>query len=149
MKKVITWVLVADGTRARIFCNQGPGRGIEREIVKAFEGTNAPNRDIVSDRPGRTFESANPGRHAMEPPSDPRAQEQVNFLHGVVTYLDKASQKKSFERLVLVAPPTSLGTLRAQLSGPLAAKVTGEINKDLTKVPVHDLAGHLGSVLVV
>ena len=149
MKKVMTWVLVADGARARIFRNLGPGNGIDREAVKEFEGSTALSRDIACDRPGRTFDSAGPGRHAMAPPSDPHEHEQVNFLREVVAYIEKASQKKSFDRLVIVAPPTALGTLRAQLSGPLATKVTGELNKDLTKVPVHEIAGHLGRIMAV
>jgi protein required for attachment to host cells len=149
MKKITTWVLVADGARARILRNLGPGNGIDREIVKDFEGSTALSRDIASDRPGRTFDSAGSGRHAMAPPSDPHDHEQVNFLREVVAYIEKASEKKSFDRLVIVAPPTALGTLRARLSRPLSAKVTGELNKDLTKVPVHDLAKHLGGVMAV
>ncbi len=149
MKKLTTWILVADGARARILRNLGPGSGIERDTVKDFEGSTALSRDIASDRPGRTFDSAGPGRHTMAQPSDPHAHEQVNFLREIVAYIEKAGEKKSFDRLVLVAPPTALGTLRAQLSGPLAAKVTGELNKDLTKVPVHDLAKHLGGVMTV
>jgi protein required for attachment to host cells len=149
MKKVTTWVLVADGARARILRNRGPGNGIDREIVKDFEGSTALSREIASDRPGRTFDSAGPGRHAMAPPSDPHEHEQINFLREVVAYIEKANEKKSFDRLVIVAPPTALGTLRARLSGPLTAKVTGELNKDLTKVPVHDIAKHLGGVMAV
>ncbi len=149
MKKVTTWVLVADGSRARIIRNQGPGNGIEREIVKEFEGSTALSRDIASDRPGRTFDTAGPGRHAMAQASDPHEHEQINFLREVIAYIEKASEKKSFDRLVIVAPPTALGTLRARISGPLAAKITGELNKDLTKVPVHDIAKHLVGVMAL
>ena len=149
MKKLTTWVLIADGARARILRNEGPGRGIDRQVVKEFEGATAPSREIASDRPGRTFDASGPGGHAMAPSSDPHEHEQINFLREVAAYLDKANRDNAFDRLVIVAPPAALGTLRAQLSRPLAAKVTGELNKDLTKVPVHGLANHLGSVMRV
>ena len=149
MRKTVTWVLVADAARARILRNEGPGRGIEREVVREFAQDIPPGREIMADRPGRGFESANPGRHAMEPSSDPREVEAIRFLREVVAYLEKANNGRAFDRLVLVAPPAALGTLRAQVSKPLAAKVTGQLNKDLTHVPVHDMAKHLEDVMRV
>ena len=149
MKKTVTWVLVADAARARILRNEGPGRGIEREVVREFAQDIPPGREIMADRPGRGFESANPGRHAMEPSSDPREVEATRFLREIVAYLEKANTGRAFDRLVLVAPPAALGTLRAQVSKPLAAKVTGQLNKDLTHVPVHDMAKHLEDVMRV
>lgn len=149
MKKITTWILVADGARARILRNEGPGRGVEREIVQEFGQDVPPGREIMADRPGRSFDSAGQGRHAMERPTDPREVEETRFLRELLAYLEKANNERAFDRLVLVAPPAALGTLRANISKPLAEKVTGELNKDLTQVPVHDIAGHLGSILPV
>lgn len=149
MKPIKTWILIADGARARIVLNDGPGHGIKPGPDKEFEGVNLPDRDIVSDRPGRAFDSAGQGRHAMEPRSDPHAHEQRKLHHVLATYLDKEAKKGSFDRLVIVAPPKALGNLRAELSATVRAKVTGELNKDLTHVAIHDLAKHLGSVLAV
>lgn len=149
MKPVKTWILIADGTRARIAINDGPGRGVRPALDMEFHGVNAANRVIMSDRPGRTFDSAGQGRHAMEPRTDPQTHEQRSFLHDVAAYLDKAAQRGEFDRLVVVAPPKALGSLRAALSENVQSKVTGELNKDLTHVPIHDLAEHLGSVLAV
>ena len=147
MKRIVTWVLVADGARARVLLNEGPGRGIERKIVREFAQETPAGRDIMADRAGRAFDSAGQGRHAMEPSTDPREVEQTKFLREVVDYVEKANNDHVFDRLVLVAPPSALGTLRANLSKPLAEKVTAELNKDLTQVPVHDMAKHLGAVM--
>lgn len=149
MKPIKTWILVADGARARIFLNDGPGRGVKPGPKKEFHGVNLPDRDIVSDRPGRAFDSAGQGRHAMAPRSDPREHEQRRMHHELAAYLDKEAGKGSFDRLVIVAPPKALGNLRSELSGAVRAKVSGELNKDLTHVAIHDLAKHLGSVLAV
>ena len=145
MKNPLTWILVADGAKARIL--RSDVQGIARDPVKTFEGSTARSRDIASDRPGRAFDSAGIGRHAMQPPSDPHEHEEARFLRGVAAYLEQANTEHAFDRLVLVAAPKALGTLRAALSKPLAAKVAGELNKDLTQVPVHDLGNHLGGVI--
>ena len=79
MKKIRTWILVANGARARIVLNDGPGRGIAPGPDKEFVGPHAKNREIVSDKPGRAFDSARQGRHAMEPRTDPQVHEQREF----------------------------------------------------------------------
>lgn len=150
MKRIKTWILIADGARARIVLNDGPGRGIKPGPDKEFEGVNAPTREIVSDRPGRAFDSSGlGGRHSMEPRTDPHEHEQRLFHQRIAAYLDTAAKNGEFDRLVVVAPPKALGNLRSALTEAVRKKVIGELNKDLTHVPIHDLAAHLGSVLAV
>ncbi|MGZ5863689.1 MAG: host attachment protein, partial [Methyloceanibacter sp.] len=48
-----------------------------------------------------------------------------------------------FDELVLVAPPGVLRELKDSLSKPTAKVVVKELQKDLTKVPDHELTGHL------
>ena len=87
MKPVKTWILIANGTRARIVINDGPGHGIKPEPEREFEGVNAPDRDLVSDKPGRSFDRAGQGRHGMEPRSSPHEHEQRVFHHELALYL--------------------------------------------------------------
>jgi len=149
MKLIRTWILIADGARARILLNEGPGRGVKPGPDKEFEGVNVPSREIVSDKPGRAFDSAGQGRHSMEPRTDPHEHEQRAFHHRLAIYLDGAAKRGEFDCLVVVAPPKALGNLRTELTAAARAKVVGELNKDLTHVPIHDLAAHLGAVLAV
>lgn len=149
MKPIRTWILIADGAQARIACNDGPGRGLALAHEETFHGRNVAGREIMSDRPGRTVDKARQGRHAMEPHSDPREVEKRRFLREMVALLDDAAKRNSFDRLILVAPPRALGMLRGELSESLRARLEGELDKDLTQVPVHDLAQHLGGVLAV
>jgi len=146
MKRITTWFLIADGTRARIAFNDGPGRGIKPVLDQEFQGRNLASRDIVSDKPGRTFNSAGEGRHAMERPSDPRELEKRNFARGLAQRLDEAAHRGDFDRLVLVAPPKVLGHLRALLSAKTRAKVTQEIHKDLTQITLREFEDHLGEL---
>ena len=85
----------------------------------------------------------------MEPRSSPHEHEQRVFHHELALYLSDAAKRGVFDRLVVVAPPKALGHLRAEFSPAVRGKVTAELNKDLTHVPIHELAAHLGSVLAV
>ena len=51
--------------------------------------------------------------------------------------------RDQFDRLVLIAPPRVLTELKQKLSKPMAKIVVNDLQKDLTKVPDHDLTEHL------
>lgn len=148
-KPVVTWVLIADGSRARLFANGGVGKGLEPALDQEFIGTNISSGDIASDRPGRTFDSGGEGRHAMEPPTDPKRHAKYAFAHEIAGILESARKSHRFERLVVVAPPKALGDLRSEFSVELQRMVTAEMNKDLTQVPTRELPDHLGKVMAV
>lgn len=149
MKAIKTWILVADAARARIFLNDGPGHGITELTDHGLERDLKPSRDINADRPGRSFDSGGQGRHAMEPSTDPNRHQKFNFAKEVASMITKAHHARRFDRLVMIAPPTTLGDLRSALPKTVTNVVYGEIAKDLTQASVKDLSGHLGDVLAV
>lgn len=146
---IITWIVVADGARVRVFVNRGVGKGIDELTGPPFTGTRARSGELVSDRPGRTFDRAGPGRHAKEPHSDPHEQAEIAFLRGVAVWLAQQNQSGAFTRLVIVAAPRALGTLRQLLPKPVGEKVTAEISADLTNAPPRRIERRLEDVLAV
>jgi protein required for attachment to host cells len=149
MKPTITWILIADGARARIFVNNGPGKGVAALEGAEFSADHRPDREIMSDKPGRTFESAGTMRHAIEPRQDPHRELKRSFAERLAGMLDQKLATKEFDRVVLVAPPVTLGDLRSALSAPVRAAVYAELDKDLTKTPAAELPKHLGEVMAV
>lgn len=142
-----TWVLIADGSRARLFATEGPGGALRPALGKELIGTNLPSRDLASDRPGRTFDSGGEGRHAMERPTDPKRHAKWSFAHDIADILESERKKNAFEALVVVAAPEVLGDLRSEFGADLRRMVTAEIDKDLTKVPTRDLSDHLEKLM--
>ncbi|MBI4182557.1 MAG: host attachment protein [Proteobacteria bacterium] len=142
-KSVVTWVLVADGARAKIFESVGHGGALAPAFDYESAAPHAASREIASDRPGRTFDSSGLGRHAKQPPTDPHEYEKAKFLREMSRRLEEGYNSGAFRRLVLVAPPKALGELRATLSGPVRAAVAAEVNKDLTHLPLPELASQL------
>ena len=149
MKPIRTWILVADGARARILENLGPGKGVSEVSGMEFAQDALRNREIMADRPGRSFESANQSRHAMEPPTDPKQMAETAFVTGLVEMLDEKFKAGAFDRLVLVAAPHALGDIRKAMPKGLAQVVYAELDKDLTKVPNSEIDKHLGEVIAV
>jgi protein required for attachment to host cells len=148
-RSITTWVLVADGSRARLFVNDGVGKGLKPALDQESIGAKLPSREIAADRPGRTFDIAGHGRHAMEPPTDPQRHEQETFARELAGVLEDGRKRNAFDRLVVVAPPKALGDLRSEFSDPLRRLVTAELNKDLTKISIDELPDHLGEVMAV
>jgi len=135
-----TWVLVADGGRARVLVARGPGKGFD--VVIERNADLQRTSELGTERPGRSYESATTARHAHEAPDYHRAQEQA-FLQAMARELDAEHRSRRFDTLVVVAPPVALGMLRKALSRALHGAVGAEIDKDLTKIGLHDLPEHL------
>jgi protein required for attachment to host cells len=149
MKATRTWVLIADGARARILENTGPGHGLHAVDGMTFNGDHSATRDLVSDREGRSQSSHAPGRSAIESHSDPHRELKTKFARHLAEILDREVDGKSFDRLIIVAPPVTLGDLRLIISEKVRSCIVGEIAQDLTKAPNADVGSHLKDVLIV
>lgn len=139
-----TWVVVADGARARILAGDPAAGTLELVMPELVGRGREKGAELMADRPGRSIDSSHVGdRHAMEPPTDPKEVEKQRFVRQLAERLTEALTEGRFARLVLVAPPRVLGELRAVLPEKVRAAVVHEVDKDLTWVPVHELPGHL------
>lgn len=147
MKPVRTWIVIADGARARVLQNNGPGKGLEALPDLMLEGEHLRAGEVMADKPGRTFDSVGTGRHAMEPPTDPHEALKVQFAQHVADTLEQRAD--GYDRLILVAPPAALGHLRKSLASGVAGKIVGELGKDLTHLPNTDVPDHLNHLLVL
>jgi protein required for attachment to host cells len=143
-----TWILLADGARARVIEQDRKERDFKPAFEQEFFGQKAQSKEIASDRPGRSFDRAGQGRHAMEPPTDPQRHAKFAFAGDLAKYLQKAAGEERFGRLVLIAAPKTLGDLRELLPDVVRKRISAELDKDLTKVPTKDLAHHLDPALL-
>lgn len=136
-----TWLLVANGSVARLFKINNKHSLSEVTILEHPE-SHLRTRDLVTDTLGRDFESNNPTRHAMEPKTTPKQQEFIDFARRIASYLEEARINGKYEHLYLVAGPSLLGLLRQELTAPTSKLIKGEANKDLTHLPTHELSSH-------
>ena len=150
MKKTITYVLVADGARARIYVNDGPGKGLQALSGATHKADlHHHSRDVKSDKPGRAIDAATGQRSAMEPHQDWHRFEKHKYAREMAKVIDSAAANRAFDRLILVAPPATLGDLRTALGEQTLKLVSGELAKDLTRHAEQELPQHLGGMLAV
>lgn len=147
-KRQNAWIVVADAGRARIYTYEGAGR-LQPVSDGSFENPHAhePTRALGTDKPGRNFESAGGARHAQEPRVDWHRQAETDFAKKLAGHLEQSAAAKRFDRVVVSAPPSMLGDLRTMFGPQTKQRLTGELHKDLTKIPVADLAGHFRDLL--
>lgn len=143
MKPRKTWVLVADGARARILQSNGSGGGLSSALNFDFAASHAPSRDFGSDKPGRGQGAGGVAQHAKPPRVDWHTYEKHLFAKELAKALEEALRECAFDDLVLVAPPKALGELRQALANDVMSRVTSEIGKDLTHLSVHDVGRYL------
>jgi protein required for attachment to host cells len=143
MARPTMWILVADAARARVFKREGRGLHLVPALERELVALNVPAHEIASDRPGRSFDSAGEGRHAMEPPTDPKRHEKQRFAHEVAGLLDQHRRRNAFARLAVVAPPQMLGDLRNAMTDELRKLIETEISKDLSKLSPEQIEQHL------
>lgn len=143
--------MVAHDAGARVFENDGPGKGLQLiEEIDHPEGRER-DQDINADRPGRSFRknSADPRRAAMSRSEGPRERVVSDFARAMAEKLKQGRVENQYERLVLVAPPRFLGLLRSSLDGPTAQLLVGSLNKDLASTKQAELIEHLGEIIAI
>ena len=146
MRPWTLWITIADGEHARIV---QPDADNELRTLSALDAAAAHHRsrELASDRPGRGFESAAPGRHAYEPRHDPHELEKERFAYLIADELNQAAARDTFDELVVAAPARVLHEICRALDANAAERLVGTLEKDLTKVPNHELASHVAEWL--
>ena len=132
-----TRVLVADGAKAMVFRNAGDAQAPNLKLEKSYGQDNPPTRDQGSDKPGRTNDPFG-RRSSMETPDWHRLAED-RFIQSLAADMAADLSAGAYEKLVVVAPPIALGTLRKAMSAAVLEAIDCEIGKDLTKHPVADI----------
>ena len=135
-------IVVADQAEA-VFYDSESLRARPREVARITDPVaHLHDRDLSSERPGRTYESYGRARHAVGGENDSRHVEAVRFARRIARRLDAARRNGEFEELIVVAGPPFLGLVREGLSRPTRARVVHEVRKDLVHMPVAALRKH-------
>lgn len=137
------WIVVADGGMARVLGVSGDRRGLT--VLREMTSVEAHRRthDLVTDRPGRSFESVSPTRHGITPRTDPHEIARERFIAQLAAMLVEDNRARQFDELILVVAQGLSGTLRDALDSATRARVRETLVKDLTKAPVAEIYDRL------
>jgi len=141
MKKE-SWLVVANSSLARIFKIEKRHELKEIKILEHPE-SRLHNIDLVSDKPGRDFESSGTRRHALEAKTLPKRLEFAIFAKDIADFLENARNKGEFDSLYIAANPSLLGLLRESLHSATLKLIKAEVDKDFTQMKIQDIPSHL------
>lgn len=134
-----TWVLVADGRKALLLRNATDEARPDLKVLKVIEQPDNPRTaEHGTDKPGRVTDAAT-GRHSAVEQTDWHDLAERDFAAEVADTMERHHRDGDFSRLVVVAPARTLAAFRQRFSKELQGTVVAELDKDLTKHPVHEI----------
>lgn len=123
----ISVLVLASSQEARIFAKIGDKN--ELNLLKEIKA----ELDTNHEKPGRTYNSSNPLRHAVEPHTDRREVERHHFAKKISETLTELEKAKPFDKLLLVASHKMLQEIGQSLDDHLSQKLIQKLAKDLSK----------------
>jgi protein required for attachment to host cells len=141
----ILWIVAAHRGGAKIFESQHRQLSLVQELPHP-EGR-LQDKEIGTDRPGRSFDSHGKGRHAMSTPQRPTEHEAQEFARHLAQVLEEARVHNRYSKLVLVAEPRFLGELRSLLSPQTSALVSATRSRDLGWMETNEIQKQLQRIV--
>jgi protein required for attachment to host cells len=139
-----TWVVVCDGAKALVLENVGDEKFLNLKTREVYEQPHALTHEQGTDAPGRAYSSVGAARSAVGQ-TDWHEQDEQRFLKELMGRLDTAVTAGRLKSMIVVAPPRALGVIRQAYSQQLRGVLQDELDKDLVKMPVHEIEKHLVS----
>jgi len=134
-------VLVADGAKMLFFRNEGDADQPVLKIVAADEQPDQRDQDIRTDRAGRKPGGTHGGSTIAG--TDFHQQAEDRFAADAAAMLNRGALANSYEKLIVVASPKTLGELRHHYHKETQARLLAEVPKDLTRQPVDKIEAAL------
>jgi protein required for attachment to host cells len=136
------WIVVCDGAKALVLENVGDEKFPNLKTREVYEEPHASTHEQGTDAPGRAHSSVGATRSAVGQ-TDWHDQGEQRFLKELMARLDAAVTAGQLKSMVMVAPPRALGVIRQAYTHQLRGVLRDEIDKDLVKMPVHEIEKHL------
>ncbi len=141
----LTWVLIADSSRARIFAaykakllHSSPDA---HDLIHVSEHHHSKSRkkdiELTTDKQGGF------GKGTFVEATDPKQHEAELFSHQIAQLLLSARNQHRYRDIILVAPPAFMGLLNKNLAQEVEKLVSLRIEKDYTASTPKELVTQL------
>jgi len=126
-----TWIVIADGSRARLFEQTQPGQQWRELRAWVHPATRLRTESLAFDQLGRASKGQ-PGATSFVPRTTPRQREHRRFAQELARHLDLGVRAGQCDGLVLIASSALLGELRQALPTQASKRVRWSAPVDLT-----------------
>jgi protein required for attachment to host cells len=137
------FIFVGDGRKALFLRNVGDEKFPHLKVERVLTQDNPATREQGSDRPGRTFKRAGTNQRSGVDNTDWHDLEEHRFAREVAGALETMVRANGARALIVVAPARTLADLRQAFHEDVKKRIVAEIDKDLTRHPVHEIERHL------
>lgn len=110
------WTVVANESTAEFYVSQFRNRGLRKEFELANDSSRHKLGDLISDSPGRSFDSHGSGRHSYSDAMDAKEIAAIRFADKIVDRIVRARQQGHIRDFAVIGAPRFLGHLREALS---------------------------------
>lgn len=135
-------VLVADGRKLLFLRNEGDSTHPNLVVEHAEEQRNPDDREQKTDAAGRSGARGSAGQNSFAE-ADFHQLAEDRFAADAADLLKRRALAGSFESLIVIAPPHTLGELRKHYHASVSEKLAGELHKDLTGHTISDIEAAL------
>lgn len=137
------YVVVASKDRARLYATDRAFSELAEIDILENPEARKHERDLISAKHGRAYDSAGQGRHAFETEVSAKDQVVLRFTKAIAQRLAEDLAARKYEKLIVVAAPKLLGLLRKQLAPELSKTIAMEITRNLARSPGTDILKHI------
>ena len=136
------WIVVCDGRKALILENLGDRVFPNLHTKEVHEHPDMSTSAQGSDAAGRVHQSMGGARSSIEQ-TDWHDESERTFLKTLAERLNVAVTTGETTALTMVASPRALGMIRSDYSAAVRKALHGELDKDLVRMPVHEIEKQL------
>ena len=133
-----TWIVIADGSRARLFEQVQPGERWRELRAWVNPTARLRTQSLAFDQMGRASKG-HPGATSFVPRTTPRQREHRRFAQELARHLDLGVRSGQCDGLVLIASNALLGEIRQALPAQAAKRVRWSAPLDLTSYTGREL----------
>ena len=147
-----TWVLVANGERARCFERRTEDQALIELadfVHPQAHAVSAPGNGDVSGDAGKGHGRTGHAGTQFEPHTEAHAKERSVFAAELANYLNQGVNDHQCSQLMLIASPALLGELKPRLSVAAAKTVQVTVASDLTRYTGTELKERVSQALAL
>lgn len=140
----LTWILVADTVKARIYSahkvklfSSFNGKDLTLVSEHAHEASRKRDIELKSDKHGKF------GSGTFIDPTDPQYHEAEVFSQELSKVLESSRNQNSYKDLIMIAPPVFMGLLNKHISKAIDKLVSLRLEKNYTNLNEQQLVSQL------
>ena len=145
MKPICTLVMLASEGGYRLLSSTALESGLTE--VETRLADDFPDVAVsFDDRPGRGETRPGGAHHGYDARATAQEKARHRMAHHIMAALQQTWDKGGYDRFILSAPDKMLAVLRHDMPAALAPHQLADMDKDLVKIPIHDLPSHFSDL---